>query len=755
MSRIRILARREFRGYFDHPTAYILVVAFLALALFFAFRSLYAGGVATLRGMFSLLPWLLVVFVPAITMRSFAEEKRSGTLEWLVAQPVTELDVVLGKFLGNWLFALTALAGTLPAALGVWLVSEADPGIMVAQYVGAALLTGQLVAIGLFASSATRNQITAFILALAIDFALVLVGLPVVTLGLPSFLADAAQRLALLDHFEAVARGVVDLRDVLYFASMAGLFLVLGYLLVAGERLSPARGALRRLRLGTAALAVGVLALNLLGARIHGRLDLTRGNLYTLSRGTEQVLEGLDDVVTIKLVVSEELPPEVMITLRDVRDLLADYRRAADGRLRIEELHPDQDTTAASEASGLGIQPIQFNVLRGDEFQVKRGWLGLAVLYADKREVIPLIDRTDDLEYRLTSMISALTRDRKPRLAFLSGFNARSIWEYGTFREMIEQQYEVRSVDIERDSTTTLSPDSFDVAVLAAPSRPLDEDALGKLRSYLDAGGAALLLVDGTRLNPQMPMSEPVQTGLEPLLADYGVRVVPGLAYDLRSNERVSLGRQGIFSVVTSYPYWPIVLPAEEEHTLTRGLTALSLAWATPLEITDSTRVRPLFTTTEYGGRQPAGGIVAPDVPIEPDPSELAAQTLAVAVEPRAAAEGGESAGAENGEPAAGGRLVVIGDADFLQDRFAQSNPQNLAFAANAVDWLAQDDALISIRAKNRTPPPLVLESDVTRAALKWGNLVGVPLLFVAWGTSRVLRRRRLGSRRWQEDLAV
>src|SRR5690606_7892085 len=203
MSRIAILARREFRGYFDHPTAYILVVAFLALTLFLAFRSLYAASVATMRGMFSLLPWLLVIFVPAITMRSFAEEKRSGTLEWLVAQPVTELDIVVGKFLGNWLFALTALAGTLPATIGVWLVSDADPGIMVAQYIGAGLLTGQLVAIGLFASSATRNQITAFILALAIKFALVLVGLPVVTLGLPPLLAEAAQRLSLLDHFEA------------------------------------------------------------------------------------------------------------------------------------------------------------------------------------------------------------------------------------------------------------------------------------------------------------------------------------------------------------------------------------------------------------------------------------------------------------------------------------------------------------------------------------------------------------------------
>ena len=752
MNRTWILARREFRSYFDHPTAYVLVVAFLALALFFAFRSLYAGGVATLRGMFSLLPWLLAIFIPAITMRSLAEERRSGTLEWLVAQPITELDVVLGKFLGNWLFALTALAGTLPAALGVWLVSEADPGIMVAQYVGAALMTAQLVAIGLFASSATRNQITAFILALAINFALVLMGLPIVTLGLPGFLGEAAQRLALLDHFDAVARGVIDLRDVLYFASMAGLFLVLTYLLVAGERLSPARGALRRLRIGTAALAVGVVALNLLGARIHGRIDLTRGNLYTLSSGTERVLKGLNDVVTIKLVVSQELPPEVMLTLRDVRDLLADFRRAADGRLRIEELHPDRDTTAASEASGLGIEPIQFNVLRGDEFQVKRGWLGLAVLYADKREVIPLIDRTDDLEYRLTSIIASLTMDRKPRLAFLSGFGARSIWEFSAFREVIQRQYDVRSVDIENDTTTTLSPDSFEVAVLVAPQRALDAAAISRLRSYLDAGGAALLLLDGTRLNPQMPMSEPVFTGLEPLLEEFGVRLVSSLAFDLRSNEQVSLGRQGLFNVVTSYPYWPIALPADGSHTLTRGLTALTLAWASPLEITDSARVRPLFATTEFGGRQPAGTIIAPDMPPAADPAELAPQIMAVAVEPRGA--GAEADGAAGGSGAAG-RLVVVGDADFLHDRFVRSNPQNLAFAANAVDWLAQDEALISIRAKNRTPPPLVFESDFTRAALKWGNLVGVPLLFVAWGTSRVLRRRRLSSRRWQEELAA
>ncbi|HKK07433.1 MAG TPA: ABC transporter permease subunit, partial [Gemmatimonadota bacterium] len=158
------VARHEFRSYFDHPTAYILVVAFLVLALFMAFRSIFASGAATLRPLFDLLPWLFAVFVPAITMRSLAEERRSGTLDWLLAQPLTEVEAVVGKFLGDWMFVLVALAGTLPTAIGILLVSRADPGIVVGQYVGAALLAGELTAIGLFASSITRNQITAFIL---------------------------------------------------------------------------------------------------------------------------------------------------------------------------------------------------------------------------------------------------------------------------------------------------------------------------------------------------------------------------------------------------------------------------------------------------------------------------------------------------------------------------------------------------------------------------------------------------------------
>ena len=326
-------------------------------------------GIATLRPFFDLLPWLFAIFIPAMTMRSLAEERRSGTLEWLLAHPLRETEVVLGKFIGNWLFVLAALAGTIPTAFGLLKVSEADGGIMMAEYIGAALLAAQGVAIGLWASSLTRNQITAFLLAASVSFTLVIIGTPVVLVGLPPSLGVGVSNLSVLGHFQNVARGVVDLRDVIYFLSTAGLFLFMAVAIMSRERLSAGRSAYRRLRTGTAALIALVVVLNVLGGNIRGRLDLTQEGLYTLSDGTREILGGLDDIVTLKLVISDELPAELQPTLRDVADLVADLRQAAGGQLVIENLNPNDDEEVAREARSLGIIQNEFNVLRDDEFE--------------------------------------------------------------------------------------------------------------------------------------------------------------------------------------------------------------------------------------------------------------------------------------------------------------------------------------------------------------------------------------------------
>jgi ABC-type uncharacterized transport system involved in gliding motility auxiliary subunit len=665
-------------------------------------------------------------------MRSLAEERRSGTLEWLSANPIGEVEVVLGKFLGDWLFVLLTLAGSIPAALSLLVVSDADPGILVAQYLGAALLAAQLVALGLWASSLTRNQISAFIVAAMLSFLLFLIGLQVVQIGLPPFLSGALARLSLVAHFENVARGVVDLRDVLYFLSTAALFLVLTVTVLNRDRLSHARADYRRLRMGTGLVILLVSVLNLLGGHIRGRLDLTRDNLFTLADGSRQILGNLNDLVQVKLFVSDELPPEIQLQLRDVRDLLSDFRKASNGNLLVEELNPDEDDAAREDAAARGIYPVEFNVLRDDEFQIKRGYYGLVVLFADEQEVIPVIQRSDDLEFRLASSIYGMTNVDRHDVAFLSGFGARSDVELPGLRSVLADRYTVRSVSMAPDSTPPLAAEAIRVVVVAGPTQPLDTVALGRIRDFVDSGGAAFLLMEPIELDPQTGQPRPVYSGLEPLLQDWGLQFDPNLVADLASSERVSLGQRGFFNVVAPYPLWPIGLPAGD-HITTRGLTGLTLTWTGSLAPVDSSAFVPLWQTTEAAALKDPTFPIFPDQDWDTPDDQLGVRTLAAAVDPGAVE--GEGGGAS------GGRLIVVGDASFLDPQFSGSNPQNILFAANAIDWLAQDEALIRIRSKNRTPPALAFASDWTRNAVKWGNLVGVPLLFVLLGVVRVTGR--------------
>ncbi len=739
MRGIWTVARRELRGYFDQPTAYVLIVAFLGITLFLAFRTMYATGVASLRPIFDLLPILFAIFVPAATMRTLAEERRGKTLEWLLAQPLTEAEVVGGKFLGDWLFVMLALAGTLPTAIGVLMVSEADPGIVLAQYIGAGLLAAQFVALGLWASSFTRNQITAFIVAAAVAFALFLIGLPIVQIGVTPAIAGMLARLSVLSHFENVARGVVDLRDIVYFVSTTGLFLMLALGAIQRDRLSHGRAEWQRMRLGIGVVVALVLMVNMLGSYMRGRIDLTSDNLYTLDEGTRDLLGSLDDLVQIKLFASAELPPELQLQLRDVRDLLSDMRRSSNGNLVVTDVDPDADEDAAEEASDLGIFPVEFNVLRDDQFEVRRGYYGLAVVYADESDVTPVIQRTDNLEFRLASAIYDMTTTERPGVAFVDGFGAKRSTDIPGLAQMLGDRYDLRQVSIAGDSAAAIDRDSIEVLVIAGPQQQLDSAAVERVSEFVAAGGAAFVLAEPVLLDPESPNPLPLTTGLDDFLADRGVAVTRRLIVDLASNERVNMGRQGVFQVIAPYPLWPIALPATG-HAITSGLNSLSMGWAGEVEVRDSARVRPLWITSEAAALHGVGAPVFPDQEWNVPEEELRTRALAVAVTP---AEGESS-----------GRLVVVGDVSFMEPQFVQQNPSNLTFFANAIDWLARDEALIRIRSKNRTPPNLVFDSDADRNVLKWGNLVGVPLLFVLVGVLRVTGRGRRAEARWQEVLA-
>jgi len=733
------IARRELKALFDLPTAYILLVVFLAANDFLFFRQAELYGMATLRPMLDLLPWLLLFLVPAITMRALAEDARSGVIEVVLAQPITELELLLGKYVGQVLFLWLALALTCAIPLGLALASHLQWGVVVAQYVGAGALALGLAGVGVWSSSVTRNQITAFITGVAVMFVLILVGLDPLLVGLPPRLGTMAAALGVLSHFTGIARGVIDLRDAVYFLSLAAVFLVLAYLALMQRRLTPRGAAIQRLRLGTALLVAGLVILNLFGRHIGGRLDLTPGNAYTLSPATRGIVGHLDDLLTIKLFASAALPPEVAFLKRDVDDLLRDYRTAGGGKVRLVVRDPSADTAAAREARTLGVPPVQFNVVGRGELQVKDGYLGIAVQYAEAVKTIPFVRQANDLEYRLTSDIRALTQKTRPAIGITVAPDRSGSAQgrtYNTIQQQLEQNYTVRTVTLPGDSGTLRD---LKALIIAGVPDSVAQADVARLRGFLDSGGGVLLLASGMALSaqPQLPLATARPVPWNDLLKPYGVSVRSDMAYDLASNEQVAIPVQ-FGRVLKPYPLWIRAL-STKASPINAEVDAALLPWASTIDTAGAAAgtVTPLLVTSRAAGVRQQEMLLQPSQPFRRD--SLARRLLAVQVNPGA-----------NPSAKARGRVVVVGSSDFAGDRYTRGGEPSAVFVQNAVDWLAQDEALIAIRSKDRSPPPLVFTSGVLRDVVKYGNVIGIPLLLVGLGAVRLWRRRLITQQVYQ-----
>ncbi len=229
MTRVGAIWRKEFRDYWFSPIAYIVITVFLVLMNWLFFRGFYLLGEASMRGFFGLLPWAFLLLIPALTMRQWAEELRSGTLEVLMTKPVSEWEVVLGKYLAALSFLVVVLALTLSTPLTVAGLSQngLDWGVLLTSYLGALLLGAAYLAMGGWVGSFTSNQIVAFILGVALIFVGIMVGEAIVTFFAPGFMVTFLEYLGLRYHFASIARGVIDTRDLIYYVSVIFLFLFL------------------------------------------------------------------------------------------------------------------------------------------------------------------------------------------------------------------------------------------------------------------------------------------------------------------------------------------------------------------------------------------------------------------------------------------------------------------------------------------------------------------------------------------------
>jgi ABC-2 type transport system permease protein len=238
MSGINNVMRRELIGYFATPVAYVFLVIFLVLTGIFTFYlgNFYERGFADLDPFFRFHPWLYLFLVPAISMRLWAEERRSGTIELLFTLPLTTAQAVLGKFLAAWLFIGLALVLTLPMWITVNYLGDPDNGVILAAYFGSWLMAGGFLAIGSCMSALTRNQVVAFILSVVVCFLFLLSGLPMVmnlfNAWAPQVVLDGIASLSFLKHFADISKGVIDIRDLVYFVLVTGFWLLANVLIL-------------------------------------------------------------------------------------------------------------------------------------------------------------------------------------------------------------------------------------------------------------------------------------------------------------------------------------------------------------------------------------------------------------------------------------------------------------------------------------------------------------------------------------------
>ena len=221
--------KKELRSYFSSPIGFVFIIFYLLVsnAFFFFVQDFFKQGQVSMRGYFAAMPWVFLFFVPAISMRLWAEEKKMGTVELLLTMPIKEWEVVFGKFLAAFAFLAITLLFSLTIPVSLAYLGKPDFGVILGSYVGALFLGSAYLAIGLYISSLTENQVVAFIISLAVIFVLLLIGIAPVWLNALGAIVSVCEYVSLLSHFNNVTRGVIDSRDVIYYASVIVLFLYL------------------------------------------------------------------------------------------------------------------------------------------------------------------------------------------------------------------------------------------------------------------------------------------------------------------------------------------------------------------------------------------------------------------------------------------------------------------------------------------------------------------------------------------------
>lgn len=730
------LYKKELSGFFSSLTGYLTIAVFLVLTglMLWVLKSdfnIMDYGYANLDGLFLIGPFLYLFLIPAITMRSLAEERRSGTIEMLMTRPLSDWTIVWAKFLASWTLVFISLLPTLVAYFSVVAlgdpVGNIDTGSVVGSYIGLLLLGGAFVAIGMLCSALSSNQIVSFILAAVVSAAAYLGFESLHNMGFLGSVDLFVKRLGMMDHYDSISRGVIDTRDVLYFFSVIALFLMATRMVLQSRKWHGwvKKKNLRRshwIEMGATVLIV--IFANIIGQYLFARIDLTSEKRYTLSKSTRQMLKDIDEPVLFRVYLEGEFPSDFKRLQNETKEMLNQFR-AYNSNIEYEFVDPNSFTDHEEQQvfyqklARKGIQPTQISVGNGSSMTTQILIPAADVYYRGRETSVQLLqnqkyvsDATllnnsiQNLEYTLSSAIRHLATGQKRSIGFLQGHGELTGGVLYDIQRALQETYSLEYVNIDgqiqsltvhhqspKDSSQYSFFNLYDLLIIAKPTQQFSEQDMYILDQYIMYGGKVLWLVDamdadidslssrGQFVSTRLPL------GLEEMLFNYGVRINADLLMDIRCRPiPIQVGMVGEKPQFQFRPwyYFPEIVPLSD-HPIVRNLDLIKTDFVSSIDLIDNDiRKTVLLTTSEYTRSKNAPAMIdLADANVEPDRRLYNRNSVPIAV----LLEGKFKSTWRNRltpqfismpemgyrEESDENRMIVVSDGDIIRNRFVAS----------------------------------------------------------------------------------
>lgn len=493
-------------------------------------------------------------------------------------------------------------------------------------------------------------------------------------------------------------------------------------------------------------IAVIIIVLNLISVSMFHRFDLSKGSMFSLSKTSKSTLEDLSDRLVVKAYFSSNLPPEYADARRYTKDLLDEYSAYSKGKLKFEFIDPGSETELKEEAQKNMISPVQMRINENDKFEVRDVYMGLAFLYQGKTETIPLVQKTQGLEYDITLTIKKLVSEKQKSIAVFKPEDVnKDMWgrakdNYATFNSVVAEGYTINNSDL-----TSPLDDTVSGLIITGLTDSLSAEQLHNLDQFIMKGGAVAFFQDRVRASVQTQQAQVIESNLFDLLEHYGVKIKQNLIGDANCGQVSVSRRQGMFSVNTpiEYPFIPIISNFNKDAELVGNIDVMMMVFASELDDSNlpaNVEFEPLMYSSNNTKR-----IRAPRFDI--NVNNYMNVDLKQLLNEERAILGGVYKGSfksffendpyfeDNINESAPTKIVYIPDSEILLDDAGAGTKTNMEFVLNTLDYISGDSSLIQLRSRGVEYKPLKADfSAKQRKLIKWTNILLPSILLLVYG---------------------